>query len=319
MTFRYCSPEEETEIITMYKSGEYSYQQIADIKNLSKGTVINIVKGYPYSQVKSTYYARLQTESAERLEQEIATTKERAQKAHDRGNMSAYGIHTRQWLMLLELLPDKDKVYERLRDERNASEQKAWAGLGDNDFSEFGFHAETWFLLTDILGDNAKNPWGSIVSGAKGKSRSVRFAKVSCKGQNVSFCLTGQNITLEVSDESWAYIKPLLKATTTGRYAESRKIFNGIIYALKNCRSFRMAPSAFGSSRNITRNFAQWYKADVFRDLLAFVTVCPELEQVKPALLQIEKHRLMYGDSVPRLCDIQKGVENEKEKNTDDT
>jgi hypothetical protein len=44
--------------------------------------------------------------------------------------------------------------------------------------------------------------------------------------------------------------------------------------------------------------------------------VCPELEQVKPALLQIEKHRLIYGDSVPRLCDIRRGVECEKEKNT---
>lgn len=314
MTFRYCSPEEEAEIIGMYRLGKYSYQQIADMKNLSKGTVINIVKGYPYNQDKGTYYARLQTESAERLEQEISATKERAQKAHDRGNMSAYGIHTRQWLMLLELLPDKEKIYERLRDERNASEQKAWEGLSNNDFSEFGFYADTWNLLTNILGDNAKNPWGSIISGAKGKSRSVRFEKIACKEQNINFICMNTKYDGEISDDSWAYIQPLVIGEETGRPSNHRRIMNGILYALVNCRSFRSIPKKFGDHLSINRHFAKWYKANVFRDLLAFATVCPELEQVKPALMQMEKHRLMYGDLVPRLCDIQKGVECEKGK-----
>lgn len=320
MTFRYCSPEQEKEIIEMYKSGEYSYQQIADMKNLSKGTVINIVKGYPYSQNKAVYYARLQTESAERLEQEITATKERAQKAHDRGNMSAYGLHTRQWLMLVDmLLPDKDKIYERLRNERNTCEQKAWEGLSNADYTEFGFYADTWGVLTEILGDNMKNPWGSIIkeSGAKSKSRSVRFVKTCDEGQSISFTAIVSNVK-HLSDSSWNYIHPLVMENKTGRPSDHRCIMEGILYALAHCRSFRTVPREYGDRFPLTSHFAEWYKADVFRDLLAFVPVCPELEQVKPALLLLEKYRLIFGDLVPRLCDIRKGVECEKEKENSD-
>ena len=170
VTFRYCSSSEEQEIIELYKSGEYSYRQIAELKNLSKGTIINIVRGYPYNQDKSTYYARLQTDSADRLEQEVVKVKEKAQNAHDRGNMAAYGLHTRQWLLLLEMLPEKERIYERLKDERGVCEQKAWEGFAAADYSQFGYFADTWELLTDILGDNAKNPWKllSKSSNAKG-------------------------------------------------------------------------------------------------------------------------------------------------------
>lgn len=323
MTFRYCSPEEEAEIIAMYKSGYYSYQQIAEMKCLSKGTIINIVKGYPYNQDKDTYYARLQTESAERLEQEITATKERAQKAHSRGNMAAYGMHTRQWLLLLDLLPDKDKLYERLKAERASCEQKAWEAFANADYGEFGFNADTWELLTDIIGDNAKNPWGAVAkeSGAKNKSRSIRFEKINRKGQNNSFtAIVVNSDDFRLSDTSWEYIRPLVLENNTGRPSNHRRLMEGILYALQNCRSFRTVPRHFGDRFPLTTHFAQWYREDVFKYLLAFVSVCPELEPVKPALLQIEKHRLMYGDVVPRLCDIRKGVEIEKEKeNTDGT
>lgn len=323
MTFRYCSPEEEAEIIAMYKSGEYSYQQIAEMKCLSKGTIINIVKGYPYSQDKAAYYARLQIESAERLEQEITAAKEKAQKAHDRGNMSAYGMHTRQWLMLLDFLPEKNKLYERLKTERAICEQKAWEGFANADYGEFGFYADTWEVLTDIIGDNAKNPWGVVAkeSGAKNKSRSIRFENVERKGQNISFtAIVVNSDDVILSDASWELIRPLVMENETGRPSNHRRIMEGILYALVNCRSFRTIPRRYGDRYPLTTHFAQWYKANVFRDLLAFVSVCPELEPVKPALLQIEKHRLMYGDVVPRLCDIRKGVEIEKEKeNTDGT
>jgi transposase len=311
LTFRYCSPEEEQKIIQMYRSGQYSYQQIADMMHLSKGTIINIVKGYPYSQNKSNYYARLQLESAERLEQEIEEAKERARKAYERGNVSAYGIHARQWLMLLELLPDKDMIYDRLRDERLACEQKAWEGLSKGDYGEFGFYAETWLVLTDIIGDNAKNPWGTLTSNAKSKSRSIRFEKIDREVRKIGFLLMGNKSFMEITDDTWELIKPLLNTSTTGRWPNDRKTMNGILYALINCRSFRSVPSVYGTSRNITRRFAEWYRADVFSGLLALVPACPELEPAKQALLQIEKHRLMYGDSVPRLCDIQRGVEYE--------
>jgi transposase len=319
VTFRYCSPEEEREIIGMYKSGEYSYQQIADMKNLSKGTIINIVKGYPYCQDKVTYYARLAEQAEFKLEQEITATKERAHKAHSRGNMSDYGMHTRQWLILIDLLPDKEHIYDRLKNERMLCEQKAWEGLSGSNYREFGFHADTWNLLTEIIGDNAKNPWASIVGGAKGKSKSVRFDKVNSKGRKINFtAIVSNSENFKLSDNSWEFIRPLVVENETGRPSDHRRLMEGILYALIHCGSFRSVPKQYGDRYPITTHFAEWYKADVFRDLLSLTSVCPELEQVKLALLQIEKHRLMYGDSVPRLCDIRKGVEYEKEKEDTD-
>jgi transposase len=315
MTNRYCDKSEEMEIIELYKTGEFSYNQIGEMKNLSKGTIINIVKGYPYCQDRQAYYDRLQTESADRLEQEIVATKEKAQAAHDRGNISAYGLHTRQWLTLLDMVEDRDHVYERLKDERISCEQKAWDGFANGNYSEFGFYADTWELLTTILGDNAKNPWGSIAkeSNAKDKSKSIRFTKIQPKGQNVNFtAIVATPSHFCLSEQSWQFIRPLVIGKETGRPSDHRRVMEGIIYALGNCRSFRSVPGEYGGRFAITDHFAKWYRRDIFADLLMFVSVCPELAPVKAVLLQIEKHRLMYGDSVPRLCDIRRGVEGEK-------
>ena len=47
MAYRYTTPQENEEIRQLYRTGEYSFKQLAEIKHLSKATVINIVKGYP--------------------------------------------------------------------------------------------------------------------------------------------------------------------------------------------------------------------------------------------------------------------------------
>jgi hypothetical protein len=309
VTFKYCSPEQEAEIINLYKTGEYSYSQIGEMKNLSKGTVINIVRGYPYNKDKQAYYAKLQTESAERLEQEIKKVKDLAQQAHNRNNLTAYNLHTQQWLMLLDMLPDKEKLYERLKNERNVCEQKAWEGFANADYSTFGFYADTFELLTGILGDNMKNPWKIISkeSNAKGRSRHAKFDHIAVKGHEMNFtAIVAKSEHFELSEQTWQFIRPLVMENQTGRPSDHRRIMAGIMYALANCRSFRNVPHEYGDRYPLTSHFAEWYKNDIFTDLLAFVPVCPELEPLKGALLQIEKHRLMYGDLVPRLCDINK-------------
>ena len=145
----------------------------------------------------------------------------------------------------------------------------------------------------------------------------MRFDKIPDKGQNISFTAIVVNSSdFKLSDDSWALIRPLVPENETGRPSNHRRIMEGILYALIHCRSFRSVPKHYGDRYPLTTHFAEWYKTDVFRDLLSLASVCPELEQVKLALLQIEKHRLIYGDSVPRLCDIRRGVECEKEKNT---
>ena len=317
MAIRYCTPEQEAEIIRLYKSGEYSYRQIGEMKNLSKGTIINIVKGYPYTQDKGTYYSKLQFESTEKLKQEVVGVRDRAKQAYMYGDLASYGVHTRQWLMLLDMLPDRDKLYERLKDERNTCEQKAWECFGRGNHREFGFYADTWGLLSYIIGDNAKNPWGILAkeSGAKSKSKSVKYTKASLKRPNINFSAIVQKANgFRLSDKSWEYICPLVPENDIGRPSNHRRLMEGILYALIHCHSIRKVPREYGDRKPLTEHFAQWYKDDVFTDLLMFAQVCPELEPAQPALLQLEKHRLVYGDLVPRLCDIQRGVEIAKEK-----
>ena len=308
MATRYCNTSEESEIVALYKSGEYSYRQIAEMKSLSKSTVINIVRGYPYNRDKQAYYDKLQTASAERLEQEITAVNERAQKAYSRGNIAAYGLHIRQWLTLLDMLPEKEKLYERMKDERRICEQRAWGAFGNSDYGEFGYCADTWKLLTYIIGDNARNPWGAVAkeSNAKGKARSVKFARKALERQKINFTATTEKPEkFRLSAKSWGYLCPLvMKNNKTGRPSDHRRILEGILYALLNCNSFRKVPREYGGRFPLTAHFAQWYKEGVFTDLLAFAPVCPELKAAIPVLLQIEKHRLLYGDFVPRLGDL---------------
>lgn len=182
MAYRYTTPQENEEIRRLYRTGEYSFQQIAEIKHLSKGTVINIVKGYPYGVYKQVY-SKLQDETAGKLEEVIKQEEAAAQKAYERGNYKAYGSHMQRWIDLLGL---ENGCYETLKIKRLEYEQKAWAAFAEAEYEAFGYYAETWDVLTDIIGDNAKDPWGIIVkdSGAKAKSRSLKYSFLENGGNN---------------------------------------------------------------------------------------------------------------------------------------
>jgi transposase len=292
----------------MYRTGKYSYQQIADMKALSKGTVINIVKGYPYNKDKGEYYHKLQEQSETALQEQITKVEHSAKSSYEQNNYNAYGMHMQQLVILMQAV-SQDQVYEYIKDMRQRYEQQAWQAFSESNYSGFGYYADTWTVLTDILGDNMKNPWKLVALkiNARNHSHSVKYTVIGFKGQNDGFCPMGQNSFREVSDETWQLIRPIFKSTTAGRHAEDRKTFNGIMYAFTNCRSLRSVPSIYGSDRNLRRNFADWYRAGVFSDLLQFTDVCTELQAVRSMLLDIEMHSLVRGkDIIPRLCDIQK-------------
>ena len=84
MAYRYTTPQENEEIRRLYRTGEYSFKQLAEIKHLSKATVINIVKGYPYGVYKQVY-SKLQEGTAGSW---------RSNKT--RGSSSTKGIWTRK-------------------------------------------------------------------------------------------------------------------------------------------------------------------------------------------------------------------------------
>lgn len=315
-TFKFCNQDESKEIIEMYRTGQFSYQQIADKKALSKSTVINIVKGYPYNKDKSEYYHKLQEHSATTLNEMVKQAEQEAKQAYIRGNYTAYGTHLQQYLMLIQAMQRQGNTYEHIKETRQQYEQQAWKAFTDSDYSTFGYYADTWQSLTDILGDNLKNPWRIVAAkiNAKGRSHSVKFSNIRGLSELAD---TSVNSFQDLSDSSWKLIRPVLPQQIRGRPAiNSRANLNGILYALCNCRSLRMVPEQYGKHSRIAVVFTAWYVAGVFSDLLQLADVCLELDAVKPALLDIEIHKLVRGiDVAPRLCDIQKRSKMYEKKN----
>lgn len=311
MTYKYTTPEEDREIIEMYRTQKYSYQQIADMKNLSKGTVINIVKGYPYNPAtKKTRYYKLELDSAEKIENLIKQEEELARKAYNRENYTAYGMHLQRWLTLIKIKSGSEgKLYDSVKAARTEYEKEAWKAFAEGDYSLFGYYAETWETFTEILGDNAKNPWVVYANKINAKSKAYSL-KYSIEANYQEFPQICGNSYKEVSDESWNYIKPAIPRQKTGRpFENARKKFNGVMYALNNCTSFRLVPKKYGHSRRLYECFENWYKQGFFADLLELIPVCPELEAVKNELVVLEMYRLAHGnDIVPRLSDIKKIV-----------
>ena len=304
---------EENEIRDLYRTGQYSYQQLAEKYFVSKGTIINAVKRYPYNPTeKLSRSNKLQEYSAAELKVQITKAEQEAKRAHERQNYTAYGAHIQRWLMLTQTLAKPDQLYDTIKDARTQYEQQAWQAFADGNYSVFGFYADTWDTLTDILGDNAKNPWRVISAkiNARGHSHSVKYSKIVRNGQNDAFSHMCINSFAELSDDSWRLIGPIFNPKTTGRHAQDRRTINGILYALANCRSFRTIPMTYGSWRNLYQRFSEWYKAGYFSDLLQLADACPEVDAVRRELLAIEMHSLAHGSAiVPRLCDIKRAVE----------
>jgi len=308
---KYCSPEEEAEIIRLYRTTSVSYRRLGEMYNVSKGTIINIVTSYKYNKnTRGTRYYRLQADSIEGAKSAIKQEEEKAHKAYERGNLTAYGSHMQRWLMLTKMLNESDgKLYEHIKAIRTQYEQQAWNAFAEKDYAAFGYYADSWDILTDILGDNAKNPWPVVAEkvNAKNKRHDVKYSSINGLSQLREISHNGFN---EISDVSWQLIRPVFPQNSKGRkQTEQRKYFNGILYALCNLRSFRLLPEKYGATSKIYRAFESWYRAGVFVDLLELVTVCHELEAIKQQLLTLQMYSLVNKDVVPRLNDVRRSVE----------
>jgi transposase/predicted DNA-binding protein YlxM (UPF0122 family) len=312
MTSRYCSPEESKEIIEMYRSGKYSFQQIADLKNLSKGTVINIVKGYPYNQDKQARYYKLQNESAEKIREAIVDEEYCAKQAYERRSFIAYGNHVERWLSLIRTLNNPDCIYDHLKEERTFLEKQSWEAFADGNYSLFGYCAETWETLTAAIGDNAKNPWKIVAMkiNARSKSRNIKYASVKIGQINPVYMYTDKPTTcyLDVSDELWSKIKNVIPHAD---HIDGRKVLNGVLYVIANYIPFRKVPKKYGFFTTIHKYYQIWYRIEFLSIILEMAASFPELEGMRMQLWEIEKHRLIHGNGVvPRLSDIGRSVFN---------
>jgi predicted DNA-binding protein YlxM (UPF0122 family) len=302
MSLKYTNEAEDKKIIEMYRTGEYSYQQIADQYNLSKSTVINIVKGYPYSQNKDQLHYKLRVAAKENLDKAIKDEDRAAKAALNRGNRAMYGVHLERYLLLLQMIQHKEDLYERLKAERLRHEKCAWECYANSQYSEFGYHAETWDKLTEVLADNAKSPW-AILQGkelAKNKQNSVRFEGCAKRVKPVNKPKNTEKLTrvnFKISNSSWNYIRGAIGHYNS--YIGCRNIFEGVIYTIYHCQDFCHTPKEYGSRITIWNAFNKWYHAGIFADLLELAPVCPELQSIESALIEIEKHRAIYGNGTP--------------------
>jgi len=107
LTIKYTKPEEDKEIIEKYISGLYTYQDLADMYNLSKSTIINIVKGYPYN--KRGRGRKVENELLERLKLERLNAQREAWDAFAKCQWIKFGHFATEWEKFTHIIGDNAK------------------------------------------------------------------------------------------------------------------------------------------------------------------------------------------------------------------
>lgn len=305
MAKKYLTPEEQQEVIKMYQTTKYSYQQIADNFYVSKGTIINVVKGYPYNCDKQAVYNRLQQESKTNLDDCITAETKKAQEANRRGSMTAYSLHLER-LKELYKYQVQDNIYEPIKQRRLQCEQAAWQGLADSNYIEFATNADMFEILTEIIGDSCKSPFKMMIqdSNARHKSKSVRYSNLI---PHTVFKSRTADYT-RISDDSWRLISKALpehKPFRGKQYAGDRSYFNAIFNSINTGSSWRLSGKKYKlDPDNLRKVFIRWYHSGIFKDFLELCSVCPELQAIEPQLIELERIRQEKG-TVPRIKDLQ--------------
>jgi hypothetical protein len=167
---RYVDTQETIQISSLYRSGAYSMQDLADQKHLSKATVVNVLKGYPYTSKD------LQSDVLQRLQDKLIEIQNKVNQSPD--CLSGYQFQL-MWLVCLFLysFTQYQDAYQIIKKHRLWHEQQAWKSFADGKMSEFGYHADAWEDLTDVVGDNLRNPWRCIAykHNARGKACNVKY------------------------------------------------------------------------------------------------------------------------------------------------
>jgi transposase len=301
---KYLSTEEQEEVKKLYKTGKYSYPQLAERFLVGRGTIINTIKNYPYNQDKQAVYSRLQQESKANLDESITKENKKAQEACKRGNMLAYTMHL-EHLKELYQFQTQDLIYEPLKQHRLTYEQSAWDAFSQGDYINFAFAADMWELLTEVIGDMAKSPFKRVIqnSGAGRLSRSVRYSNVRGHVPNK----TQNKVYTSITKDSWKLIEPILKEHNPCRdikYKGDKIYFEAIYFMIANAASYRMAASKYNLNfRKICIRFETWFKKEVFKDLIQLCNVCPEIQAIEDRLIKLEQIRHGKG-KLPRIKDL---------------
>lgn len=306
MSRKYLSPEEEEKIKEQYQSGQYTYSQLAKMYFVSKSTIINVVKGYPYTD-KAEYWQRVYRETVTNMDEVMQEIKLEILECLKKHDSIKYQMLMRQQEHLLSFCNTEPKeLYERLKQERNNVEQSAWKHLAEHNYTEFAYFQSLWHRLNKIIGDHRKNPWGDMPKKTGAKHRAVSVKYYSNKGFR-QLLERSNNLIVQskiISDELYDELKHCILSPKKGRpfYNPRHRLETILRLFITGDVPEQVCPKTF---RSIYYCYNAWYKSGVFRLLWELSEKYSELEPVKPALLFIEQHRLLYPDTPPKFRDVQ--------------
>lgn len=307
MTQKYLSEDEREEIKKLYLTGKYTLNHLAKKYYVSKGTIINTLRNYPYTSDKVEFWRRVYREITVNLDIALEDIKMQILDSLSSHDNVTYSMLMRQEEYLLSFIETPpEELFQKLRRERSEIEKAGWGHIAQEDYQEFAYCQGLWHKLNFILGDHRKNPWGEIPkrTGAKNRAVSVKyFSKKDFK----EFREHSLNKIIKdeiISKELYTEIQYCISSAQTGRPLKNPRYRLEMILRLfiTGDRPEKVCPKTY---RKIYHYYNLWYRTGVFRLLWELNEKYTELEPVRPALLFIERHRMLYPDTPPRFSKVQ--------------
>lgn len=304
MTQKYLSEDEREEVKRLYLTGKYTLVQLGKKYFVSKGTIINTLKDYPYTTDKVEFWRRVYREMSVNMDlvlEEIRQAILVYLTLHDNVN---YSILMRQEQYLLDFAKTSpEELFQTLRQERLDLEQAGWGHIAQEDYKEFAYCQSLWRKINFIIGDNQKNPWGELPEkmGAKARSHSLKYYSNKDLNEIRHYCRNVTENTLQISENLYNALRNYITGATGRIHKNPQKRLADILNLFLSGESLKQ----HRDWRKIYESYDTWYKSGVFRILWELNEKYPELEPIRPALLYIERYRLINPDKPPRFKDVQ--------------
>ncbi len=88
---------------------------------------------------------------------------------------------------------------------------------------------------------------------------------------------------IKLSDQEWKKIHAFLKACPQVRIGsawECRRFVDAVLWISRSGAQWRLLPKSYGKWNSVYKRFGRWCEAGVWEQLLDYVAVDPDLEQV---------------------------------------
>lgn len=304
MTQKYLSDEERDEIKKLYLTGKYTLVQLGKKYFVSKGTIINTLKDYPYTTDKVTFWRRVYRGIVRNMDIALEDIRQEILDClvkHDNVNYSTLMRQEQYLLDFAKISPEE--LFQTLRQERLNLEQAGWGHIAQEDYKEFAYCQSLWRRINFIIGDNQKFPWGGLPEkvGAKSRANSVKYYSNKDSKEIRHYCRNVTVNSINISKNLYNEVSNTIISPTGRIHKNPLKRLTDILNLFLSGESLKQ----HRDWRKIYESYDTWYRSGVFRILWELNEKYPELEPIRPALLYIERHRLINPDKPPRFKDVQ--------------